>query len=125
MEKYRVEIYGKTVEKIYFNKPFGRISWDHYKISDDLLWEGEISTPAIEEGEKIFISTLDIKAVVEERARNIEGGFYYYTDHIVKQMVNEESLVKAEKIKNEYEEKENVTFVKDISVQKKWYQFWK
>lgn len=104
--KQKVIIYGEKVEKnYYFGEHFYEINHvkTFYKHIDwQEIYNGEVDDPPFFINDNVFIPELNKSIKITKNARNIDGGYVYWTDYIVDENENIESKEKAEKEYNGY-----------------------
>lgn len=141
MEVHKAKVMGRIERKVY---KFGRgyystlphVYEEKELIKHEDVWSGELENPPLEVGESLFIETKSIKTKVLDKAKSTEGGFVYWTDHVIALLEDEEtenskkkSEVQLEEYEKHWEERRNkekeVRLVKHPVEVRKWYQLWK
>lgn len=74
----------------------GSIREDREFVREETLWEGEIDTPLLEQGECLHIKDLDVAVHIERRDRSTCGAYIYKTDHIIELLEDEKTLQSKE-----------------------------
>lgn len=131
--KQKVIIYGEKVEKNYY---FGMKFFGYKQVCNRIehiewveVFNGEIDNPPFSINDNVFISSLNKSIKVTKVARNVDGGYVYWTDHISEEVENVES---REKAINEYAqylieikkaEDESVTVKPESKSKKVWFKF--
>ncbi|GAB6989527.1 hypothetical protein [Paenibacillus pini] len=98
--KQKIIIYGEKIEKVYY---FSYWSSDSITLYDKkhLEWigifEGEIEDPPFVVDDNVFIPSLNQSVKVIKTARNLDGGYVYWTNYITEEIENTESRLKVEK----------------------------
>jgi len=100
---------GKKVNKIYY---FGaNDSWCHHMsidfklkvIENPVFLEIDIKEPALSKGDKFFNHENGNIYLIEDAMRGTKNTMVYFTNIVLETIVDEESLIKAENDKVEYE----------------------
>lgn len=69
-----------------------------------VFFEGEIDGEPINVGEKVYIKGINDYIVIKDRYRNLNNEWTYETDHIVKIIEDEETILSKEWAVKQYEE---------------------
>lgn len=108
-------LFSKDVEICEVLKPFisaisaydkhGVYSFVDHSIGEKkIFFEGEIDGEPINVGEKVYIKGINDYIVIKDRYRNLNSEWTYETDHIVKIIEDEETILSKEWAVKQYEE---------------------
>lgn len=95
------------------------------------IWSGDLENPPLETGDSLYIKELDIKVGITDKAKSTDGGYVYWTYHLIEEIEDEktqETKLKAEQDELDYkkriEEQEKIQLIEEKPT-KKWWNFWK
>jgi hypothetical protein len=151
MEKHKALVMGIVEKKRYYcsrGDNYGyipRYATGSIKVRGEFLehkeiWSGELENPPLNRDEYLYITDMNKKVLVRDKAKSTEGGYIYWTDHVdyiedeeteKSRLQAEENQLKLEKYIEELKLKEESAAQKDkeVDVQhkaiKNWWQFWK
>jgi len=103
---------GKKMKKIYYfgeNNFWGRYMSIDFKlkvIENPVFLEIDIKEPALSKGDKFFNHENGDIYFIEDAMRGTEDTMVYFTNVVLETIVDEESLIKAQNDKVEYEKSE-------------------
>jgi hypothetical protein len=125
MDKHKAIVFGEVRRVAYYIYSDGEISETTELVEYETIFEGYIDNPPLEYASSIFIGDINESVRISKIARNIEGGYVYYSDHVVKVIKDDETL----KSKKDAEEKSKIKIEKrrieaeqEKEKDKKWYQ---
>lgn len=136
-QKFKSVINGKTYRKIYsYGYGYNHFHHHHWAynvnkrlhehsefIKEQPIWEGYLSLPLMDKGDKIFINEISQTVTIRERLRSTEDGdtIFYSTDHRedIEDNETKASLLRAELARdkdidrfNEEEDKPKTSWLK-------------
>jgi len=128
-----------TKKRVYLDRePDLEIAYED-KVNEDVIIECNLEQPFLQEGESVFIPSINKTVHISKVVRSINNETIYYTNHIVKEIGIDSSKFKYELIEFENSYYKYIKSLKDDHYDeirqlekelyslksRKWYQYWK
>lgn len=146
MEKHKALVMGRVEKKRYYfvrddgYRYFGygrsKIKTSGEFLEHKEIWNGELENPPLENNDFLYITDINKKVKVTDKAKSTDGGYIYWTNFVeyIEDEETELTKLNAENAKNEWEEylekrnqEDKEKSIKEFKqeITKRWWQFWK
>lgn len=111
MDTHKIKIIGGTGYEEYYFWEYGCKVKSHYKFVEEVvLFEGELDSPLLRCGDKLYINERNLTIIVNEVIRSTDTGYIYKThavDIIIENEETEKSRIAAEEEKSKFIQMKN------------------